>query len=99
MKVLYTPGGEYGDCIVKHFDLMDYNDENAKDVLLWGWASLDNNQIRDRYENSDRKIFINTAMPCEIVGGYGNCVATTKEVSITGAFLLGTNHIDFVVCS
>lgn len=70
MKVLYTPGGEYADCIVKHFDLMDYNDENENDVLFWGWASLDNNVLRDKYENSNRKIFINTAMPCEIIGGY-----------------------------
>lgn len=70
MKILYTPGGEYGDCIVKHFDLMDYNDDDTNDVLFWGWASLDNEELKSKYENSTRKIFINTAMPCEIIGGY-----------------------------
>lgn len=70
MKILYTPGGEYGDCIVKHFDLNVYDDGNTDNVLFWGWQSLDNNELKDKYENSKNKIFLNTAMPCEIVGGF-----------------------------
>ena len=70
MKIIYTPGGEYSDCIVKHFDLMDYDDINSNEVLFWGWASLDNTEMLEKYKNSKRKVFINTAMPCEIISGY-----------------------------
>jgi hypothetical protein len=70
MKVLYNSGGEYGDCIVKHFDLMDYNDDKTDRVLFWGWNSLEKDDLKSQYESSKDKVFINTAMPCEIIGGY-----------------------------
>ena len=69
MKVLYNKGGEYGDCIVKHFDLMEYNDDTTDKVLFWGWNSVDSDEIKDQYQSANKKIFINTVQPCDIVGG------------------------------
>jgi hypothetical protein len=69
MKILYNSGGEYGDCIVKHFDLMDYNDDKTDTVLFWGWNSVDREDIKEQYKESNRKIFINTAQPCDIIQG------------------------------
>ena len=69
MKVLYNKGGEYGDCIVKHFDLMEYNDDTTDKVLFWGWNSVDSDEIKDQYQSADKKIFINTGQPCDIISG------------------------------
>ena len=69
MKVLYNKGGEYSDCIVKHFDLMDYNDDKTDKVLFWGWNSVDAGDAKDQYEPVDKKIFINTVQPCDIING------------------------------
>jgi hypothetical protein len=69
MKVLYNSGGEYGDCIVKHFDLMDYNDDKTDTILFWGWNSVERMDIQEQYEQCNKKIFINTAQPCDIIGG------------------------------
>lgn len=69
MKVLYNSGGEYGDCIVKHFDLMDYNDDKTDKVLFWGWNSVDNDIKKQQYESASKKIFINTVQPCDVVSG------------------------------
>ena len=69
MKVLYNAGGEYGDCIVKHFDLTDYNDDTTDTILFWGWNSVDNDIIKQQYESANKKIFINTVQPCDVVSG------------------------------
>ena len=69
MKVLYNKGGEYGDCIVKHFDLMDYNDDKTDKVLFWGWNSIDREDVKQQYESANKKIFINTVQPCDIING------------------------------
>ncbi len=69
MKVLYNKGGEYTDCIVKHFDLMDYNDNNEDTVLFWGWQSVDSDDVKNQYELSKKKLFINTVQPCDIIQG------------------------------
>lgn len=70
MKIVRTEGGEYNDCIVKYFDLFDYQTDAIDKVLFWGWASLDNESKKDEYQKYNKKYFINTAMPCEIIGGY-----------------------------
>jgi hypothetical protein len=70
MKVLYSSGGEYGDCIVKHFDLMSYDDGLIDTILFWGWNSIDRNDLQSEFESSEKKYFINTAQPCEIINGY-----------------------------
>ena len=69
MKVLYNSGGEYGDCIVKHFDLTDYNDDTTDTILFWGWNSVDNDIIKQQYEFASKKIFINTVQPCDVLSG------------------------------
>lgn len=69
MKVLYNSGGEYSDCIVKHFDLMDYNDDKTDKVLFWGWNSIDREDVKQQYESANKKMFINTVQPCDIIGG------------------------------
>jgi hypothetical protein len=69
MKVLYNSGGEYGDCIVKHFDLMDYNDDKTDTILFWGWNSVERMDIQEQYEQCNKKIFINTGQPCDIING------------------------------
>lgn len=71
MKIVRSVGGEYNDCIVKYFDLNDF--ENTLDdetVVFWGWSSLNNNYEKEKYKNYKNKIFINTAQPCEIINGY-----------------------------
>ena len=70
MKIVRTEGGEYNDCIVKYFDLFDYDTNDPNSVLFWGWSSIDNEEKKAEYENYSKKYFINTAMPCEIIGGY-----------------------------
>ena len=70
MQIVRCTGGEYNDCIVKYFDLFDYQNDKKDEVLFWGWASLDSEDKKQEYENYNKKYFINTAMPCEIVGGY-----------------------------
>lgn len=69
MKILYNSGGEYSDCIVKHFDLMKYNDDDISKVLFWGWDSVDKEDVKQQYESSAKKIFINTVQPCDIIQG------------------------------
>jgi hypothetical protein len=69
MKVLYNTGGEYGDCIVKHFDLMDYNNDETDKVLFWGWNSVDKDDVKEQYESANKKIFINTVQPCDVING------------------------------
>lgn len=70
MKILYSTGGEYGDCIVKHFDLLPYDNEESDTVLFWGWSSIDSKDLQSKFESSRQKYFINTAQPCEIINGY-----------------------------
>jgi hypothetical protein len=70
MKIIYSSGGEYGDCIVKHFDLMPYNNDFADTVLFWGWNSIDRKDLQFEFESYRKKYFINTAQPCEIINGY-----------------------------
>jgi hypothetical protein len=70
MKIVRTEGGEYNDCIVKYFDLFDYDTNEDDKVLFWGWASIDDNINKEKYENYSKKIFINTGQPCEIINGY-----------------------------
>ena len=73
MKILNFTGGEYQDCIVKHFDLLDYDTDKGNRVLYWGWNSLYNSDAFEKYK--DRiKYFINTAQPCEIINGLDDIV-------------------------
>ena len=41
MQIVRTTGGEYNDCIVKYFDLFDYQNDKKDEVMFWGWASID----------------------------------------------------------
>ena len=70
MQIVRTTGGEYNDCIVKYFDLFDYQNDKKDEVMFWGWASIDDETKKSEYENYSKKYFINTAMPCDIIGGY-----------------------------
>ena len=70
MKIVRTEGGEYNDCIVKYFDLFDYQTNDLNKVLFWGWASLDDEIKKSEYAHYSNKYFINMAMPCEIISGY-----------------------------
>ncbi len=73
MKIVYSVGGEYSDCIVKYFDLNDFEQSLDDDtVIFWGWSSLDNISEKEKYKNYKNKYFINTAQPCEIINGYSD---------------------------
>lgn len=73
MKVIQSNGGEYSDCIVKYFDLLDFeNSKNTENkVLFWGWncINLQKEKINEVFPKQE-KIFINTAQPCEIINGW-----------------------------
>jgi hypothetical protein len=70
MKIVYKVGGEYSDCIVKYFDLNDFEKILDDDtVIFWGWSSLDGISEKEEYKNYKNKYFINTAQPCEIING------------------------------
>jgi hypothetical protein len=67
MKIARKEGGEYADCIVKHFDLFDYEDDKNDKVLFWGWNSIFDDELKNKYEDFSKKYFINIVQPCEIM--------------------------------
>lgn len=74
MKIVRAEGGEYSDCIVKYFDLMDFDDNKLDSVLFWGWQCIERKDIQQKYHESKKKYFINTAQPCDIINGYNDII-------------------------
>lgn len=71
MKIVRTKGGEYSDCIVNYFDLDDYsNSLDDETSLFWGWSNVENESVKNQHSSDKKKIFINTAQPCDIINGY-----------------------------
>jgi len=72
MKVVYKSGGEYGDCIVKHFGLDRYDDGDEDAVLFWGWQALLDRDLKEKYKNASHRLAFNTSAPCDLLGNDPN---------------------------
>tara|TARA_Y100000034_G_scaffold67093_1_gene80957 strand:- start:361 stop:1356 length:996 start_codon:yes stop_codon:yes gene_type:complete len=68
MKIVYKSGGEYSDCIVKHFGLDRYDDGDEDSVFFWGWQALLDEELKERYKNSKHRFAFNTSAPCDLLG-------------------------------
>lgn len=65
MKIKYTRGGEYPDCIIAHLELEELSTNNSDKSFYYGWNSLGLAPNQDFIYKS----FLNTAQPCEIASG------------------------------
>ena len=72
MKIVYKSGGEYGDCIVKHFGLDRYDDGDEDTVLFWGWQALLDKDLKEKYKNATHRFAFNTSAPCDLLGNDPN---------------------------
>ena len=68
MIVAYKQGGEYSDCIVKHFGIDRYDDGVENAVFFWGWDSLINSELREKYKDIPNRFTFNTSAPCDLLG-------------------------------
>lgn len=99
MIIVKKEGGEYADCIVRHFDLFDYNDGQPDKVLFWGWNSIFDDSLKKTYEHCTKKYFINIVQPCEIMNDYSEIAAQSYFDEIfticpyTAYMLNNTNYV------
>ena len=96
MKIIYTSGGEYQDCIVKYFDLQKYEKNSINKVLFYGWASISNIEDKKKHSHSQERYFLNTVSPCEIINGYND---TQKQEYFTHVFTICPYTADVLNCS
>tara|TARA_R110000824_G_scaffold379092_3_gene570932 strand:- start:863 stop:1831 length:969 start_codon:yes stop_codon:yes gene_type:complete len=68
MIVVYKEGGEYSDCIVKHFGLDRYDDGAEDAVFFWGWDALMDPELREKYKDIPHRLTFNTSAPCDLLG-------------------------------
>ena len=68
MIVVYRQGGEYSDCIVKHFGLDRYDDGVENAVFFWGWEALMDAELREKYKDFPHRLAFNTSAPCDLLG-------------------------------
>tara|TARA_R100001082_G_scaffold64487_1_gene36314 strand:- start:777 stop:1718 length:942 start_codon:yes stop_codon:yes gene_type:complete len=65
MKIISDMSGDYADGVPAHLKLEEYSLESDKEVLFYGYGSVENGSIQESHKSFERKTLLNLWTPCE----------------------------------
>ena len=64
MKIISDMSGDYADGVPAHLKLEEYSLESDKEVLFYGYGSVENGSIQESHKSFERKTLLNLWTPC-----------------------------------
>ena len=64
MKIVADYSGEYQDMINSYYNLEQYDDDSKSEVLFQGYSTSINNELKEKYKDFNKRIYINLEAPC-----------------------------------
>lgn len=68
MRVIRDPAHEPDDCLTQYLEFEEYGDNSEEEVFFYGYGSCRNMDLREKYKNYKRRIFLQMEQPCGFVG-------------------------------
>jgi len=59
--------GDYADGVPVHLNLEEFSREDNKEVLFYGYNSVQNDQLQRQYSHYERKVYLNLATPTDFL--------------------------------
>ena len=67
MKIISDMGDDYADGVPIHLNLEEFSREDNKEVLFYGYNSVQNDQLQNQYSDYKRKVYLNLATPTDFL--------------------------------
>jgi hypothetical protein len=64
MKIIRDKTGEYGDCAYEYLGFDRFSSDSKEEVMFYGYITPYSQQIKDQFQNFERKIFFQGEQPC-----------------------------------
>ncbi len=64
MKIVAEYSGEYSDMINSYYNLERFDDNSESEVLFQGYSTSVNNNLKEKYKNFDKRVYLNLEAPC-----------------------------------
>ena len=65
MKIIADMSGDYADGVPAHLKLEQFSEESDEEVLFYGYNSVENLELQEKYSSYKRKVLLNLWTPCD----------------------------------
>lgn len=81
MLTIRDKTGEYGDCAYEYLGFERFSLESKKEVMFYGYQTPYNQQIKNHFQNFERKVFLQGEQPCGLYSTLPHIVEQSLRVA------------------